>query len=173
MTLKFKMRKRFGTAAATPGQNWKQKSVGHGTPSLAIDHSRILNTFMVALLPCWFQQKTYPARTHTENTKRVENTNFCESFFIVFTVEVCRFFFGRGKNHFLPRTRRVGATHRALGAWTAERGSALWDLWDSWDSWDRGTGLKQILDVKRRGKSKTCRWPVINMFHMFWTGNIK
>ena len=57
MTLKFKMRKRFGTAAATPGQNWKQKSVGHGPPSLAIDQSRILNTFMVALLPCWFSTK--------------------------------------------------------------------------------------------------------------------
>jgi hypothetical protein len=74
------MRKKFRTAAATPGQNSKHKSFEHESPELlAIDQNHIFNTFMVALLPCWFQQKTYPAPTHTENTKSVENTNFCEN----------------------------------------------------------------------------------------------
>ena len=80
IVIKIQMRKRFRTAAATPGQNSNAKALNMNPPKNFLPSIRIIYSthswwhyFHVG-----FQQKTYPAPTHTENTKSVENTNFCE-----------------------------------------------------------------------------------------------
>ena len=75
IVIRIQMRKRFRTAAATPGQNSKHKSFEHESPELlAIDQNHIFNTFMVALLRCWFSTKNISCANPIPKTPKVLKT---------------------------------------------------------------------------------------------------
>ena len=74
-SLKFKCAKDPALLLQLPAKTQNTKALNF-LHLLAIQN-HTFNTFMVAL-PCWIEQKTYPPPIHTENTKKVENTNLCE-----------------------------------------------------------------------------------------------